>query len=152
MNYGGHNTTGDALGYVQTMPFQGATRTSCGISFILNMIKKYTSQELFSALQNEREANSTFCHIYMGNPDAIVKPFLHNIVESVIKEWLEGWLKANDIAFSPNPNTQMPPDLFLDPDNKEENLMEVKAFNYTLTLPISWHIRTKSKISLICFM
>lgn len=37
----------------------------------------------------EREANSTFCHIYMGNPDAIVKPFLHNIVESVIKEWLE---------------------------------------------------------------
>ena len=121
---------GDALGYVQTMPFQGATRTSCGISFILNMIKKYTSQELFSALQNEREANSTFCHIYMGNPDAIVKPFLHNIVESVIKEWLEGWLKANDIAFSPNPNTQMPPDLFLDPDNKEENLMEVKAFNY----------------------
>lgn len=121
---------GDALGYVQTMPFQGATRTSCGISFILNMINKYTSQELFSALQKEREANSTFCHIYMGNPDAIVKPFLHNIVESVIKKWLEGWLKENDIAFSPNPNTQMPPDLFIDPDNKEENLLEVKAFNY----------------------
>jgi hypothetical protein len=38
----------------------------------------------FSALQKEREINSTFCHIYMGNPDPIVKPFLHKILESVI--------------------------------------------------------------------
>lgn len=51
-------------------------------------------------------------------------------IEAIFKEWLEGWLKQNGIEYAPNDNTQMPPDVFLDPEDKKHNLMEVKAFNY----------------------
>ena len=47
-----------------------------------------------------------------------------------MQEWLEGWLRHNGIEYAPNDNTQMPPDVFLDPQDKKHNLMEVKAFNY----------------------
>ena len=47
-----------------------------------------------------------------------------------MQEWVEGWLKKNDIEYALNDNTQMPPDFYLNPDNMKENLMEIKAFNY----------------------
>lgn len=53
-----------------------------------------------------------------------------SIVESVVKTSLIGWLRHNGIEFAPNDNTQMPPDVFLSPQDKKHNLMEVKAFNY----------------------
>ena len=61
------------------------------------------------------------------------KIILHNydtIVENIMQEWLEGWLSHNGIEYASNDNTQMPPDVFLDPHDKRHNLMEVKAFNH----------------------
>ena len=53
-----------------------------------------------------------------------------DVVGNIMQEWLEGWLKKNNVVYSPNPNTQMPPDVFLDPDDMTRELLEVKAFNY----------------------
>lgn len=53
-----------------------------------------------------------------------------DVVGNIMQEWLQGWLDKNNIAYDVNPNTQMPPDFFLSPENKTKNLLEVKAFNY----------------------
>lgn len=92
-----------------------------------------TPKSIYDTLYKEWEKDPNLCHINMGNPDAIVKPFLHSVVEQVIQEWLEGWLVKNGIDFAPNTNTQMPLDIFLDPNDKKHNLMEVKAFNRDAT-------------------
>lgn len=46
--------------------------------------------------------------------------------------WLEGWLTENQIAYTAS-HTQMPPDIYLDPNDLTINLMEVKAFNYDVS-------------------
>lgn len=91
---------------------------------------KLTADEVLDRLVNDdkiltREGQIKF---YLGDVDIIVKQ--RDVVGNIMQEWLEGWLKKNDIEYSPNPNTQMPPDVFLDPDDKTKNLLEVKAFNY----------------------
>lgn len=68
---------------------------------------------------------------YLGDVNIIVKQ--KDVVGNIIQEWLEGWLRHNDIDFMPNPNSQMPPDFFLDSDDYTHNLLEVKAFNYEET-------------------
>ena len=93
-------------------------------------MEKLTAEQVYDRLVNVDKILEVKGQIkfFLGNVNIIVKQ--RDVVGNIMQEWLEGWLKENDIAFSPNPNTQMPPDLFLDPDNKEENLLEVKAFNY----------------------
>lgn len=54
--------------------------------------------------------------------------FSDNMVENIMQEWVEGWLQKNGIDYALNDNTQMPPDFYLNPDNKKEGLMEIKAF------------------------
>lgn len=54
----------------------------------------------------------------------------NDVVGNIMQEWLEGWLKKNDIEYRPNENTQMPPDVFLNPEDLTQDLLEVKAFNY----------------------
>ncbi|MDE5644851.1 MAG: NgoBV family restriction endonuclease [Muribaculaceae bacterium] len=66
---------------------------------------------------------------YLGDVNIIVRQ--KDVVGNIIQEWLEGWLKKNNIAFACNTNTQMPPDIFLNPDDHTKGLLEVKAFNYT---------------------
>ena len=46
-----------------------------------------------------------------------------------MQEWLQGWMDARNIEYAPSENTQMPPDFFLNPDDKTKGLLEVKAFN-----------------------
>lgn len=65
---------------------------------------------------------------YLGDVNITVKQ--KDVVGNIIQEWLEGWLKHNNIAYACNPNTQMPPDFFLDPKDTTHRLLEVKAFNY----------------------
>lgn len=91
---------------------------------------KLTADEVYDRLVNRDGITQVKGQIrfYLGDVDIVVKQ--RDVVGNIIQEWLEGWLKKNDVAYSPNPNTQMPPDIFLDPDNKEKDLMEVKAFNY----------------------
>ncbi len=52
-----------------------------------------------------------------------------DVVGNILQEWLEGYLKKNGIDYAPAENPQMPPDFYLDPENRKSNLLEVKAFN-----------------------
>ena len=63
----------------------------------------------------------------LGNVSIVVKR--KDVVGNILQEWLEGWLVARNIDFLPNPNTQMPPDIFLDTKEKTKNWLEIKAFN-----------------------
>lgn len=91
---------------------------------------RITSKELYDKLLNEEKILSIKGQIkfYLGSTDIIVKQ--KDVVGNIMQEWVEGWLKNNGIEFSTNTNTQMPPDLYLDPNDKTRNLLEVKAFNY----------------------
>ena len=90
---------------------------------------KLTPQEVFNRLVDVDKIQSAEGQIrfFLGNVDIIVKQ--RDVVGNIIQEWLEGWLTKNNIEFAPNINTQMPPDIYLNPEDKKNNLLEVKAFN-----------------------
>ena len=64
---------------------------------------------------------------FFGDVDIIVKQ--KDVVGNIIQEWLQGWFDKRGIEYAPSENTQMPPDFFLNPDDKTTGLLEVKAFN-----------------------
>ena len=64
---------------------------------------------------------------FLGDVDIIVKQ--KDVVGNIIQEWLQGWIDKREIEYALNDNTQMPPDFFLNPDDKTTDLLEVKAFN-----------------------
>lgn len=91
---------------------------------------KLTAEQVYERLMDVDKILSVQGQIrfYLGNVNIIVRQ--KDVVGNIIQEWLEGWLRVNEIAFTPNPNPQMPPDFFLDPDNEKKDLLEVKAFNF----------------------
>lgn len=91
---------------------------------------KLSPQEVYNRLLNVDKILTIEGQIrfYLGDVDIIVKQ--KDVVGNIIQEWLEGWLLHNNIEFASNPNTQMPPDIFLDKENRTKDLLEVKAFNY----------------------
>lgn len=64
---------------------------------------------------------------FLGDVDIIVTQ--KDVVGNIIQEWLQGWMDKRGIEYALNDNTQMPPDFFLNPDDKTTDLLEVKAFN-----------------------
>ena len=64
---------------------------------------------------------------YFGDVDIIVKQ--KDVVGNIIQEWLQGWLEKRGIEYATNDNTQMPPDFYMNPENRTVDLLEVKAFN-----------------------
>lgn len=66
-------------------------------------------------------------NFFLGDVDIIVKQ--KDVVGNIIQEWLQGWMDKRGIEYALNDNTQMPPDFFLNPDDKTTDLLEVKAFN-----------------------
>lgn len=90
---------------------------------------RLTSQEVYNKLVNEDRITELEGQIkfYLGDVNIIVKQ--RDVVGNIMQEWLQGWLDKNDIEYAPSENTQMPPDFFLNPDDRTTNLLEVKAFN-----------------------
>ena len=89
-----------------------------------------TVEEIYSRLVNDdkiltKKGRITFS---LGDIDIIVRQ--RDVVGNIMQEWIEGWLRKNGIEYALNDNTQMPPDFYLNPENKTEELMEIKAFNY----------------------
>lgn len=91
---------------------------------------KLTAQQVYDKLINDDQILSSKGRItfHLANIDIIVRQ--RDVVGNIMQEWVEGWLKKNGVEYAPNDNTQMPPDFYLDPDDKQHNLMEIKAFNY----------------------
>lgn len=64
---------------------------------------------------------------HLGDVDIVVKQ--KDVVGNIMQEWLQGWLDKHGVEYAPSENSQMPPDFFLNPDDKTKELLEVKAFN-----------------------
>lgn len=90
---------------------------------------KLNAREIYEKLLNEDRILELKGQIkfFLGDVDIIVKQ--KDVVGNIIQEWLQGWFEKRGIEYSPNPNTQMPPDFFLDKNDETKNLLEVKAFN-----------------------
>lgn len=90
-----------------------------------------TAEQVYDRLLNVDKIKTVEGQIrfFLGDVDIIVRQ--KDVVGNIIQEWLEGWLRKNNIAFDANPNTQMPPDIFLNPEDHTKDLLEVKAFNYS---------------------
>ena len=91
---------------------------------------RLTVEEIYKKLVEDdkiltKQGRITFS---LGDTNIIVKQ--RDVVGNIMQEWVEGWMKQNGIEYALNENTQMPPDFYLNPDNKKESLMEIKAFNY----------------------
>lgn len=90
---------------------------------------RLSAQEIYDRLLNvdhilELEGQIKF---FLGDVNIIVRQ--KDVVGNIMQEWLQGWLDARGIEYSPSENTQMPPDFFLNPDDRTKGLLEVKAFN-----------------------
>ena len=90
---------------------------------------KFSAKDVFDALVNQDKILELSGQIkfYLGDVDIVVRQ--KDIVGNVIQEWLEGWLKKRGVEYAVNPNSQMPPDFFLDVKDDTHNLLEIKAFN-----------------------
>lgn len=90
---------------------------------------RLTAEQIYEKLLNDDQILTLKGQIkfYLGDVDIIVKQ--RDVVGNIMQEWLQGWLEKRDIEYAPSENSQMPPDFFLNPDDKTRNLLEVKAFN-----------------------
>lgn len=90
---------------------------------------RMTSVQIYDKLVNEDKIKELEGQIrfFLGDVSIIVKQ--RDVVGNIMQEWLQGWLDTHNIEYAPSENTQMPPDFFLNPDDKTKNLLEVKAFN-----------------------
>jgi len=94
---------------------------------------KLTPREIYDKLIGEENILDWKGQIrfYLGDVNIVVKQ--KDVVGNIIQEWVQGWFDNRDIEYATNPNTQMPPDFFLLPDDETKNLLEVKAFNRNAT-------------------
>jgi type II restriction enzyme len=90
---------------------------------------KLSAQQVYNKLQSQNLTSfQGSIQFKFGGVD--VNVCQKDVVGNIIQEWLQKWFDKEGIEYAVNENTQMPPDFFLDPDNKEHNMLEVKAFNY----------------------
>lgn len=94
---------------------------------------KLTAQQIYDKLVNDDKVLALQGQIkfYFGDVNIIVKQ--KDVVGNIIQEWLQGWLDKHGIEYALSENTQMPPDFFLNADDKTKDLLEVKAFNRRAT-------------------
>ena len=88
-----------------------------------------TAEQIYDKLVNEQQILSSVGQITFHLLDVNIIVKRKDVIGNIIQEWFEGWLKEQNIDFVPNPNTQMPPDVFLIPDDHTRGLLEIKAFN-----------------------
>lgn len=90
---------------------------------------RLSSQEIYDRLLKDEKILEIkgLIKFYLGDVDIVVKQ--KDVVGNIMQEWLQGWMDARGIEYATSENTQMPPDFFLNPDDKTRELLEVKAFN-----------------------
>ena len=88
-----------------------------------------TAQEIYDQLINIDKIKTIKGQIRFNLGDVGIVVKKRDIVGNVLQEWVEGWLKARNVSFRPNPNTQLPPDIYLNLADPTKDWLEIKAFN-----------------------
>lgn len=92
-----------------------------------------TAKDIYDRLVNDDRITSLKGRIQFHLGDVSITVRQKDVVGNIVQEWLAGWLDRRGLSYRANPNTQMPPDFFLDPKRDDVGLLEVKAFNRDAT-------------------
>lgn len=97
----------------------------------MKMEKKITTaKNIVNRLNNQGIYSSIGCTVFnFMNINRTVGD--KSIVGYIFQDWLEAWFDKNNIYYRTNPNTQEPPDFYLNPKSDEIDLLEVKVFDIT---------------------
>lgn len=68
-----------------------------------------------------------------------------NVIGSILEEWLDEWLKQNFLNIEHNP-AQSFPDFWLNPQDRESDLLEVKAFYKSPNFDVAAFLSYKNEI------
>lgn len=99
----------------------------------MEQYRRLTAQDIYDELINVDKIKSIKGQIKFNLGDVSIVVKRKDVVGNILQEWLEGWLQDRHIEYAPNPNTQMPPDIYLCPEDTTKNLLEIKAFNREAT-------------------
>lgn len=91
---------------------------------------KITAQQLFTKLVDDYKLIGQSGSIQFTLKDLSIRVETKDTIGNLIQEWLKEWMRKESIDFEENLNTQTFPDIYLDKDNKETGLLEIKVFNY----------------------
>ena len=86
------------------------------------------AEELYELLKESELMNLHFSGFHkVGDFD--INLDRANVIGNIIQEWVYEWLRKNNVEFERDEG-KLPPDLFLAPEDRTCNLVEIKAFNY----------------------
>ena len=88
-----------------------------------------TARELYRILIFNYRIKSLAGKINFQLGDISVAIKRRDVIGDIMQKWVEECLKRSRIDFLANPKVQMPPDIFLDPENLRRDWLEIKAFN-----------------------
>lgn len=92
-------------------------------------MRKVTAEEVYDLLVHEDRILTAQGQIRFKLGTVEVRVRQKDVVGNILQEWFVGWLRKKGISFALNANTQMPPDLYLNSEDKTSHLLEIKAFN-----------------------
>lgn len=89
---------------------------------------KFTAQKLFQKLLTEEIKNKTGSTLFsfLGVETKIRSK---SPVGYVFQDWLENWMRNNNIDVRVPDNSQEYPDFYLDPERNDRDLLEIKTFD-----------------------
>ena len=99
----------------------------------MEQYRRLTAKNIYDELINIDKIKTIAGQIKFNLGDVSIIVKRKDVVGNILQEWLEGWLRDRSIEYAPNPNTQMPPDIYFCPEDTTRNLLEIKAFNSAST-------------------
>lgn len=93
-------------------------------------LKHVSAEELYELLISDDVINSSG-KIKLELNSVVSKIKGIDSVGHLFEEWVYSWAKSKGIEIIPNEKTQKFPDYYLNPNNRTEDLLEIKAFNYS---------------------
>lgn len=96
---------------------------------------KTTIEHIYEVLKNElAQDNTGSIQFTLAEVSIIVKQ--NNVVGNIIEEWLDRWLTEHNFDHLYN-HGQSSPDFWIDPDNMNDNWLEVKSFTGSANFDIA---------------
>ncbi|WP_273321178.1 NgoBV family restriction endonuclease [Vallitalea guaymasensis] len=98
----------------------------------MTQLRKVSSEELYQLLIKSKTINNPGKIIFnMADVNVIINTT--DTVGITLQSWLKQWMLNNHIYFKEPNNTQEFPDFYLNDNDLNNSLLEIKAFNYNIS-------------------